>query len=57
MPYRFESEGVTELMKQCKGLEDKADFIASQALFEGAAVMAAEINKQVRSIKTRKAAT
>jgi len=52
MPYRFESEGVADIMKQCKELEDKAMFIASQALYVGAGIMAAEINKQARSIKT-----
>ena len=52
MPYRFESEGVADIMKQCKQLEDKAMFIASQALYVGAGVMAAAINKSARSIKT-----
>ena len=39
-------------MKQIAKLEDKAEFIASQALFDGAGVMAAEINKQAKSIRT-----
>ena len=52
MPYRFESEGVAAIMKQCKALEEQAMFVASHALFEGAAVMAKEINKQAQSIKT-----
>ena len=52
MPYRFKSEGVAAVMKQCKALEDKAEFVAAHALYEGAKIMAAEINKQARSIKT-----
>ena len=39
-------------MKQLKGLEDKADFIASQALFQGAGIMATEIENQANKIRT-----
>jgi HK97 gp10 family phage protein len=52
MAYRFKSEGITALMKQIAKLDDKAEFIASQALFDGAGVVAAEINKQAKSIQT-----
>jgi hypothetical protein len=52
MPYRFESEGVAEIMKQVKALEDRSDMIAAAALYDGAAVMASEINKSAKSIKT-----
>ena len=52
MPYRFESEGVAEIMKQIKALEDRSDMIAAAALYDGAAVMASEINKSAKSIKT-----
>ena len=52
MPYRFESEGVAEIMKQIKALEDRSDMIAAAALYDGAAVMASEIDKSAKSIKT-----
>ena len=44
MAYRFESEGVADLMKQIKALEDRSEMIAAAALYDGAAVMAKEIN-------------
>jgi hypothetical protein len=52
MPYRFESKGVAEVMKQVRALEDRSEMIAAAALYEGAAVMASEINKSVKNIKT-----
>ena len=52
MPYRFESEGVTTVMKQILELDEKAEFVASMALFEGAGVMAREIENQAKKIKT-----
>ena len=39
-------------MQQIAALGDQAAFIASQSLFEGAGIMAAEIDKQAKSIKT-----
>ena len=52
MPYRFESDGVTELMKQIKALEDRSVMIASAALYDGAAIMASEIDASAKKIKT-----
>ena len=52
MPYRFESEGVADLMKQMKELEDRAEMIAAAALYDGAAIMAQEINASANKIKT-----
>lgn len=52
MPYRFESEGIAELMKQVKALDERADMIASAALYDGAAVMAREIEANAKAIKT-----
>ena len=52
MAYRFQSEGISELMKQFNAMEGQAMFVASQALYDGAAVMAKEIDRQARSIKT-----
>lgn len=52
MPYRFESEGVAVLMKQIQALEDRSEMIAAAALYDGAGVMASEINKSAKSIKT-----
>ena len=52
MPYRFESEGVAEVMKQVRALEDKAYMIAAAALYDGAGIMAAEIENQAKKIRT-----
>ena len=52
MAYRFESEGVADLMKQIKALEDRSEMIAAAALYDGAAVMAKEINASAKKIKT-----
>ena len=52
MPFRFKSEGVTELMKQIKGLDERADMIAAAALYDGAAIMAGEIEASAKRIKT-----
>lgn len=52
MAYRFKSEGVADVMKQIRELEDKSVMIASAALYDGAAVMAKAINDSAKSIKT-----
>ena len=52
MPYRFESESVEAVMKQIAALSDKAEFIAAQALYEGAGIMAKAINEEAKKIKT-----
>ena len=52
MAYRFKSEGVTELMETITALSDKAEFIASFALYEGAGVMAKAIEAEANKIQT-----
>lgn len=52
MPYRFESEGVSELMKQIAGLEERAEMVAAASLYDGAAVMVKAIDESARKIKT-----
>jgi hypothetical protein len=52
MPYRFESEGVADIMKQVRALEERSYMIASASLYEGAAVMAKAINDSANKIKT-----
>jgi len=52
MPYRFETEGIKDIIKQIYAIEDQADFIAAHALYEGAAVMADAINAEAKTIKT-----
>ena len=52
MSYRFKSEGVTEIMKAVGELGDKAMFVAAQALYDGAGVMADEVSQSAKSIRT-----
>ena len=52
MPYRFESEGIADLMEQIRQLEGKAGMVAAASLYEGAAVMARAINESAKSIRT-----
>lgn len=52
MAYRFKSEGVTELMKTITALSDRAEFVASVALYEGAGVMVKAIEAEANRIKT-----
>ena len=52
MAYRFKSEGVTELMKTITALSDRAEFVASVALYEGAGVMVKAIEAEANRIQT-----
>ena len=52
MAYRFKSEGVNEIMKAVQELGDKAMFVAAHSLYEGAGVMADEITKSAKTIRT-----
>lgn len=52
MPYRFQSEGIAEVMKQVAALGEQAEFVASMALYEGAGIMAEAITAEARTIKT-----
>lgn len=52
MSYRFEAEGVASVMKQIQAVGEKADFVASMALYDGAGIMAKEIELQAKKIRT-----
>ena len=52
MPYEMKVEGLTEISEALEKLGESAPKVAAQALYEGAGVMADELNKAVDSIKT-----
>ena len=52
MPYRMKTEGLEELTKMLKNFDEKAEFIASAALYDGAGIMADAVTKEAKSIKT-----
>lgn len=52
MAYRMKTEGLDELGEMLRRLGEKAEGAASQALYEGAGIMADEIKKGAESIKT-----
>lgn len=52
MAYRMRTEGLDELGEMLRRLGENAEGAASQALYEGAGIMADEIKKGAESIKT-----
>ena len=52
MPYTMKSEGLKELSEMLSKLEKNADSVASMALYDGAGIMADEIRKQAKGIRT-----
>lgn len=52
MPYRMKTEGLQELTTMLKEFGDKAEFIASVSLYEGAEIVADEVTKEAQSIRT-----
>ena len=52
MAFTMKSSGMEELVKRLDKLGDKAQGIASQALYEGAAVAADAVSQAVRGIVT-----
>lgn len=52
MPYTFKSEGVGEVMNMLQELGDSATFVASQALYDGAGVMADVVTEEAKKIIT-----
>ena len=52
MPYRMKTEGIGEAIEMLKQLDDKAYFVASQALFEGAQIVANAVTAEAKKIKT-----
>ena len=52
MPFRLQWTGTEELLRKMEKLPEKAEKIASEALYEGAGVMADAITQSVHSIQT-----
>jgi len=52
MPYEMKVDGMTEISALLEKMEQQATGIASQALYDGAGIMAEEIRKSAESIKT-----
>ncbi len=52
MPYQITVEGMAEVSELLDNLGEQAEAIAAKALYEGARVMADEINDQIKKIKT-----
>lgn len=52
MPYRMTSDGIGEAIEMLKQLEDKAEFVAAQALYEGAGIIADAVTAEAKTIKT-----
>lgn len=52
MPYRMTSDGIGEAIEMLKQLGDKAEFVAAQALYEGAGIIADAVTAEAKTIKT-----
>lgn len=52
MPFRIQTEGLQELGKMLKEFGDKAGYIASYGLYDGAGIVADAITEEAKSIKT-----
>lgn len=52
MPYTMKVEGLDEISQMLTDLNATAESVAAQGLYEGAGVMADELNRAVDSIKT-----
>jgi hypothetical protein len=54
MAYKLEVDGLTEFAEQLGQMADRAPAIASQALYQGAGIMADALREGVKTIKTEK---
>ena len=52
MPYQMKVDGMVEISELLGKLEEQAPKVAAQALYDGAGIMAAEVNKGAGMIKT-----
>ena len=52
MPYELKADGMTEISEALEKLEKNAAAAAAQGLYEGAGVMADEVNKSAAGIQT-----
>lgn len=52
MPYEMKVDGMVEISELLEKMEQQAPGVASQALYDGAGIMAEEIRKSAESIRT-----
>ena len=52
MAYELKVDGMAEISEALEQLEEKAPAVAAKALYEGAGIMATEVNKGAANIKT-----
>lgn len=52
MPYTMKVDGMAEISEKLSQLEQKAPAVAARALYEGAAIMSAEIKAEAQKIRT-----
>ena len=52
MPIQMKVDGLEEISAMLTQMEERAPAVAAMALYDGAGIMAAEVNKGVASIKT-----
>lgn len=53
MAYTVKTSGMSELLQRMEKIGDKAQEVASQALYEGAGVVANEVSKAIQGIATK----
>lgn len=52
MPYQMKVDGMEEISETLSKMEQEAPKVAARALYEGAGIMASEVNRGAASIKT-----
>ena len=52
MPYQMKVDGMAEISETLTQMEERAPGVAAKALYEGAGIMADEIKKKAKQIKT-----
>lgn len=52
MPYKVKTEGLDDIEKMIADLGDKAKFVASMSLYDGAGVVADAVDEEARNIQT-----
>ena len=52
MPYQMKVDGMAEISEMLSRMEEQAPAVAAKALYDGAGIMAAEVNRGAAGIKT-----
>ena len=52
MPYQMKVDGMEEISRQLEQMAERAPAVAAKALYDGAGIMAEELNKGAASIRT-----